>query len=62
MSKYKTSYKKDWESQVSLINSVVIDQFSALCALFSKTFKIDNGGISQINAHGKAKRYSEIEK
>ena len=27
MTKYKTSYKKDWESQVNWINSVVSDQF-----------------------------------
>ena len=61
MCKYKT-YKKDWESQVSWIYSVVSDQFSALCTLCNKTFKIDNGGISQVNAHGKTKRHSEIKK
>ena len=57
-----TSYKKDWESQVCWINSVVSDQFSALCKLSNKTFKIDNGGISQANAHAKTKLHSKIEK
>ena len=61
MTKYKT-YKKDWESQVSWINSVVSDQFSAFCTLCNKTFKIDNSGISLVNVHGKTKRHSEIEK
>ena len=57
MTKYKTSYKKDWESQVNWINSVV----SGLCTLCNKTFKIDNRDISVVNAHGK-RRHSEIEK
>ena len=61
MTKYKT-YKQDWESQVSWINSVVSDQFSAFCTLCNKTFKIDNSGISLVNVHGKTKRHSEIEK
>ena len=61
MTKYKT-YKKDWESQVSWINSVVSDQFSALCTLCNKAFKIGNSSISLVNAHGKTKRHSEIEK
>ena len=52
MTKYKT-YKKDLESQVSWINSVVSDQFSAFCTLCNKTFKIDNSGISLVNVHGK---------
>ena len=37
---YKTLHKTDWKSQVSCINSVVSDQFSAFCTLCNKTFKI----------------------
>ena len=61
MTKYKTSYKKDWESQVNWINSVVSEQFSALCILYNKTFKINNSDISLVNVHGKTKRHFEIE-
>ena len=61
MTKYKTSYKKDWESQVNWINLVVSEQFSALCILYNKTFKINNSDISLVNVHGKTKRHFEIE-
>ena len=33
-----------------------------MCALCNKTFKIDNGGISQVNRYWKSKHHSEIEK
>ena len=54
-------YKKDWESQDNWINSVVSDNFSALCTLCNKTFKIVNGGISQVKVHKKTKCQSEIQ-
>ena len=64
--KYKT-YKKHWESQVSWINSVGSEEFSASCTscvklVSCKTFKIDDSGILLVNVHGKTKHHSEIEK
>ena len=56
MTKYKTSYKKDLESQVSWINSVVSDQFCALCTCVHCAIKFSKLIIvvsSLVNAHGK---------
>ena len=51
MGERKTNYSSDWEKRYTWIKNVKKDASLAFCKLCDKTFRVDDGGISQVTSH-----------
>ena len=47
----KTSYCKKWEETYAWLSPVNADKFMTYCKIYSKPFRIDNSGLSQVKSH-----------
>lgn len=56
MGKYKTSYSTEWEKSHNWLQKCT-DKKSAACKICKTTFKVDNGGLSQVKSHEKSKKH-----
>lgn len=57
MSKRQTTFSIDWQGKYDWIQPVNDDKHSAKCNLCKATFKIGNGGLSQVKQHSETAKH-----
>lgn len=57
MSKRQTMFSTDWQAKHAWLQSVTNDKHSANCNLHKATFKIGNGGLTQVKQHAETLKH-----